>query len=376
MPHRIEELDGLRAIAVTMVVAWHYLGMDSGGLAHMVFRPGRSGVDLFFVLSGFLITSILIASRGADGYYAAFYLRRAARILPVYGLLLMVFFAGRTGGWNDFIFGGDVPAWTYALFLQNFEMARLNSDGARFMRATWSLAIEEQFYLLFPFLVAALRPNALPKALLGIAALAVALRFAVYARAGYIPVYMLTPTRADSLAIGGLIAWTFANARPWLDANSATLQRACLAIVALVPTVWLIPRGELGWHMAVWGHSYLTLLYGAVLVLVLMNAGATILWPLRTQLAAAIAAISYTLYLIHMPVRRTFYAVFDVKHNLHSGSVIAIVALALAASLLLCVASYFAIERPLTRWARTPRAGRLARPRTATGTNAQIGPHP
>ena len=153
---RIRELDGLRAIAVLMVVSWHYIGLPAGGgsisgsgLLYYLFRPGRSGVDLFFVLSGFLITSILIERRGAANYFQVFYARRALRILPVYALMIFAFILGRKFAQRPDIFGTEFRLWSYLLFLQNVEMARFNSYGVDFLAATWSLAIEEQFYLFF-----------------------------------------------------------------------------------------------------------------------------------------------------------------------------------------------------------------------------------
>src|SRR5450631_2926935 len=95
--NRIKELDGLRATAILLVVAWHYLGRPSGpeSLLWKATHFGSSGVDLFFVLSGYLITSILLANRESGRYFSAFYGRRTFRILPVYYLMIAVFIAGR-----------------------------------------------------------------------------------------------------------------------------------------------------------------------------------------------------------------------------------------------------------------------------------------
>src|SRR5215831_9167674 len=97
---RISELDGLRGVAVAMVLLWHFVGTtispDLGALSRIVsnvFLFGRTGVDLFFVLSGFLIIGILADRRESDAFFAPFYLRRAARILPPYFLLLAVFWS-------------------------------------------------------------------------------------------------------------------------------------------------------------------------------------------------------------------------------------------------------------------------------------------
>jgi peptidoglycan/LPS O-acetylase OafA/YrhL len=186
-----------------MVVARHYFGIPSGGSLSKLLMPGRAGVDLFFVLSGFLIGSILISKRGSSNLFRAFYLRRALRILPVYFLLLAVFIIGLTGGWHADLFGdGAFPTWTYALFLQNFESARIAEFGPRFMAVTWSLAIEEQFYLLFPFAVAFVSSRHLPNMLAALIVIPPALRIGVFWQGGhYMPAYVLMPCRADCLAI-------------------------------------------------------------------------------------------------------------------------------------------------------------------------------
>lgn len=307
---------------------------------------------MFFVLSGFLITSILITSRDRGNYYSSFFIRRAARILPMYAMLLAVFFVGRASHPSSELFGGEFNTWTYAAFLQNIEMSRRNTYGPVFLNPTWSLAIEEQFYLVFPFVVALARSDRLPKILIAIIIVAPLLRIGAYAGFGYLPAYMLTPARADSLAVGALTAWATIHARPWLADNRRWLQVACLAAIAIVPIVWLVPRSTEKWHAAVWGHTYFTLLYGATLLLVLLNAGAMALWPLRTRMAAGVAAISYTLYLVHLPVLIAVYATFGATQNLHSASGVMLVALALALSLMLSWVSYVVIERPILRSAR------------------------
>ena len=90
---RVKELDGLRALAILLVVAWHYIGIVGGAESTLwrIFVFGRSGVDLFFVLSGFLIGGILIDAKESRNFFRTFYIRRAFRILPVYLLLVVVY---------------------------------------------------------------------------------------------------------------------------------------------------------------------------------------------------------------------------------------------------------------------------------------------
>jgi peptidoglycan/LPS O-acetylase OafA/YrhL len=112
-----------------------------------VFIFGRTGVDLFFVLSGYLITTILLNNRNSPSYFRSFYGRRVFRILPIYYVMFAVYVVGSYLSWSPSLFAGKVPEWTYAFGLQNFWMAARQDYGATWLAATWSLAIEEQFYL-------------------------------------------------------------------------------------------------------------------------------------------------------------------------------------------------------------------------------------
>jgi peptidoglycan/LPS O-acetylase OafA/YrhL len=145
------------------VVVWHYFVGIPGGEASAVasffrrlFYLGWSGVDLFFVLSGFLIGGILLDNRASPRYFRTFYVRRAFRILPVYVLLLVPFWSARSSVGTSgsvavaTLLEGEIPAWSYGLFVQNLFMAAIGDFGAQWTGITWSLAVEEQFYLVLP----------------------------------------------------------------------------------------------------------------------------------------------------------------------------------------------------------------------------------
>ena len=163
----------MRGIAILLVVVWHYVGAPlqavPGPVALAGFRSLRlawSGVDLFFVLSGFLIGGILLDQRASPGYFKAFYARRFCRIFPVYFLWLGLFFAllALAPGFTSspafrHLFDKPLPAWSYATFTQNLVIARWETFGPDWLAITWSLAIEEQFYLLLPLMVRFLLRN-------------------------------------------------------------------------------------------------------------------------------------------------------------------------------------------------------------------------
>ena len=161
---RIPELDGIRGVAILLVIARHYfvflIQAKPGSALAYAQAAGRlswTGVDLFFVLSGFLIGGILIDSRDSPSYFRTFYTRRFFRIVPLYvvwliGTCLAMRFvtAGAVGYW---LHEERFSMWPYVLYLQNLWMAARNTLGGNSSGGTWSLAVEEQFYLTLPLIV-------------------------------------------------------------------------------------------------------------------------------------------------------------------------------------------------------------------------------
>jgi peptidoglycan/LPS O-acetylase OafA/YrhL len=213
---RIPELDGIRGLAILLVLLYHYVSVPipadaAPGLLFIrqLFSNGWSGVDLFFVLSGFLITGILVDNRSAGNYYRVFYLRRINRIFPLYYFFLFLFLALQrySPAWGLFsagLFENPLPTGPYFIYLQNFAMAARGAFGNEFLAMTWSLAIEEQFYLFLPLLVRASPPRLLPLNVLFFLGIPLALR-ATLGDAGFYG-FVLTPWRLDSLFLGALLA--------------------------------------------------------------------------------------------------------------------------------------------------------------------------
>src|ERR687886_2107509 len=210
-PPRYPELDGLRGVAILMVVAYHY------DLA-----PFLSGVDLFFVLSGFLLGGILLDKQEASNYFKAFYARRFCRILPLYFVCLLVFLIllPVTLGWLfgdpfEMLLGDPLPIWSYFTFTHNFAMAQLGGWGTLWLTHTWSLAVEEQFYLFLPFFLRSFSREKLPYLLVGLILSAPLLRAFLYEfhPHGDLAFYVLMPCRADALLLGVLCAYAIRNER-------------------------------------------------------------------------------------------------------------------------------------------------------------------
>jgi len=166
----VPALDGIRGLAILLVIP-HDAGLlldlpgPMHGAAYVVrefIQVGRAGVQLFFVLSGFLITGGLLDSRGAPGYFAALYARRALRILPLYFAVLSLTFlvlAPRQALPHELLASQRHQIWLWT-FLSNWMDPA--GGGVSGFTHFWSLAVEEQFYLLWPLAVLRLAPERLP----------------------------------------------------------------------------------------------------------------------------------------------------------------------------------------------------------------------
>lgn len=204
-------LDALRGIAILLVTGYRFnIGPeDSSRLGHAVTRVlglGTCGVDLFFVLSGFLITGILFDARGSDHYFRNFYMRRVLRIFPLYyGVLLLVFvLLPHLGAF----FGAQTHQGWLWFYGTNVYLAQENSWKALGAFAHfWSLAVEEHFYLFWPFVIYLLPRRVAMAACVACVVIATACRAALVWAGDYaVAVDALTPCRLDALAIGAFLA--------------------------------------------------------------------------------------------------------------------------------------------------------------------------
>ncbi|WP_213302504.1 acyltransferase family protein [Paraburkholderia sacchari] len=324
--HRIVQLDGLRAFAVLAVFAQHALR-----------APLWMGVDLFFVLSGFLITGILLERKAhGQSYFSYFYARRVRRILPPYILLMIV---------SSLLFGfGWAHYWQwYAFFATNIGDA-LGQSGHDSLNILWSLAVEEQFYIFWPFVVLLL-----PQRMLAVVAGALVLIVPVLRAIAtpwfdsFWPIYYLTPFRMDLLAMGALLAVLVRRDRNALEPFK--VPAAILFFAALAVLAWLhlhYPR-----FRAANTPLSNALLYSVSLVL----CTSTVVFALQSKgfikrllcnpVLVYIGTISYTIYLIHLTI---LYAVWPLHY-----SRLASAAIALALTLAYASASWFLLEKRLTR---------------------------
>jgi peptidoglycan/LPS O-acetylase OafA/YrhL len=345
----IPALDGLRGIAILLVVVFHYwLGWTAGPLDQFVqFWAGAGwiGVDLFFVLSGFLITGILLASKGRAGYFRVFYARRVLRICPLYFIVLLFLL----------LIGTSRAPWPW-LFLTNVQVAFEGRQLPPGVDVTWSLGVEEQFYLVWPAVVLLCSRRSLLLLCVTLAALAFIGRLLLLGM-GVTPfvVYMLTPARMDSLAVGAAAA-VLARGRTGPCALHARARRVAIVAGGVLLAVALA-NGRLmqhAWGVQVLGFSAAAVLFAAVLLTVLGAPDGRLSRALENRVLRVFGEKSYALYLLHMLVREALLHVFESNPPaLVAGSVLpmelAFTGLGLVLSLGLAYLSWHLLEAPMLR---------------------------
>lgn len=341
---RIPSLDGLRGLAALQVVVFHYylmLPIDADW--YRVLQRASAVVDglsLFFVLSGFLIGGILLDTRGTPGAIRTFYAHRLWRIMPLYLLLLLSY--GIVRGLDDHFRWGmlhywmsEFPFWNYLVFTQNYRMATDHVIGAPWLAVTWSLAVEQQFYLLVPWVVCFVDRRALY--LLGTACVLASPWFRV---PDYLPQYLLMQ-RLDALAIGVMAAALIREpaARAWLHRRRGILR------TGVVGALVVLAAGQIGGitQALFLNTTIVCLCYGALMCLLADEAPWPVIKP-ALRLLAPLGLISYCVYIFHVPVMYLF------EFWLPTARI-----LALPATLGLAVLSFKYLEGPLMRFGKRSR---------------------
>lgn len=332
---RLPALDVLRGIAILMVLIHHYVPEQ------MTIPLLWSGVDMFFVLSGFLISGILLDNAGALNYFAAFYLRRAARILPLYWIILALF--GALLALKSEALGSSfqrhLPFWTYITFTQNFAYSLRGFWRDPFLDVTWSLALEEQFYVFLSLVVRFLKARWLAALSIVLILLAPILRFYSDPLAGYI----LPLQRADSLMLGVLIAilWRSRAGKDFLFRNHKIFLYALIPFFAGVAYFALIGSG-FGEPLV---HFVLAFFYADLLLLAVLRPADKRNFFFDNKILEWLGLRSYGIYLLHKPFRLMFIPLLrqlPVTLEPWINMLVVTIALFIVAEL-----SYRFIERPI-----------------------------
>ena len=353
-PPRVAELDGLRAFAIIPVMLHHC--WPTRGWSSFVGEAGWMGVDLFFVLSGYLITGILLnAIRETQGY-RNFLARRALRIFPLYYLCLAVFTAvavlrAEQGSWEAMKAWGGA-GW-FVVYLGNIQAAWSNSLPPVLSFATlWSLQVEEQSYLLFPIAVALLSLRNLRRFLIGCALAAPLVRSALvlFAPHNLVAGYVLMPCRMDGLAMGGILAILL---RPGVDRPQASHARLALllsgsAALAIFCAALVNHPGATAydpWMRSV-GYSAVDFACASLLCWILLSPSAGLTRVLRLRPLVYTGQIAYGLYLLHEP---TSWIARRILGGIETHSALS-VPITFAASFIAAGLSWRFFESPFLAW--------------------------
>ena len=317
----------MRAIAVTMVMLFHMNGSVVRLPGPVTF--GQTGVDLFFVLSGFLITGILLRAPQRDWHEVkVFYIRRSLRIFPLYYATLVIV-------WIWLMH--DHVSWDVWIYLQNVTMTL-----GMWMRGPmhfWSLAVEEQFYLVWPFLVLWLPRRHIGKVMVAMIACAVLSRV-VLLHLG-LGIFYLTPSRLDALAAGALLSLVVY--RGMLDRLRGVFVSLFVfsALVLVAQQVVLSSHHHAAYGVALTKFTVLAAFYTAAIALLLLQVSPALNHVLGSSPMRFVGRISYGLYVFH-----PFVFLWIERHMTHQPTLLRIL-VAFGGTYAVALFSWYAMERYL-----------------------------
>jgi peptidoglycan/LPS O-acetylase OafA/YrhL len=323
----VASLDSVRGLAVILVMVFHFgwtfpSATPLTAVVHDLLWTGWVGVDMFFALSGFLITRGLIApsTRATSDRLKRFWARRFLRIFPLYYAVLIV------GSVVELATHGAPPSLSYWLYFQNYAIAAEPMHQIDWTGHFWSLAIEEQFYLVWPLVMLLGSPRIRVPVTLGLFLLGATTRTFLHFRGvalfgmgeGTLEklLYCATPTHMDGLLLGALVAMLVAEPTHVLAVLWKRLRTPifALASLGLLATAALTARGGLGLgrvfsqydgRVAILGYPLLAVASSSlVYALVDRPAGAPTPWPWASRALASCGKVSYGMYVFHWPVAR------------------------------------------------------------------------
>lgn len=351
---RIPELDGVRGLAIAFVLLFHYVN-SSGHVPKLLYYPLLltrqmwSGVDLFFVLSGLLIGGILLDHRNSHNYYSTFYARRIHRIFPLYYLM----FAGLVIGATLFpqvpMFQGSIPLWTFPLFAQNLT-GHLFTGAPLWIGVSWSLAVEEQFYLLLPLIVRLCSRKMIVRIVVGCIVGAPVLRSVLVMQGlQWDQFYALLPCRADALAFGVAAAMIVRSEMAMaVVRKNATLLYACLFL--LYVTLPALMKWPTYTFLNTFSLTFFDAMYFLLILLLLIAPIPLMKTFFNSSVLRWLGTVSYCAYLIHQPVLQGMFYAFGLgaPGEAHVGSTAFFATVsALAVTLIIAQISWLVLEKRL-----------------------------
>lgn len=378
-------LDGLRGIAIALVMLCHFIPHSdqphslAGRAFFFISEAGWCGVDLFFVLSGFLITGILLDAKAKrqGHYFRNFYARRTLRIFPLYYFVLAVVFILMPLVLPVFFNSPELLQlrhkqgwlWTYTT---NVKMLFMRDNDVFYAKGIdfnpfWSLAVEEHFYLVWPAVVWLVGRRNLIAVCCAVIAASLALRGWMYWHGGFEwVIYVFTPCRADALATGALLAAVLREVGGFARGLVKNSQWLTLVLgIVWVASLAVNPSRDRWWSMTL-GYTLVAVFFGVMLVMsISVPARSAVGRPFNVRFMRLLGKYSYGLYVYHTLLHGTFARVFNQRHmteffrtKLHLGgaaygaSVLFYIALASTVSLAIAFTSWHLIEKQFLRLKR------------------------
>lgn len=365
---RIIALDGLRGLACLAVIVAHYIGEPEVRLL----AQGWAGVILFFVLSGFLIGGILLDNRDSPTYFKTFYRRRSVRIFPVYYVVIVLILIAVA----VFPFAEPSPysPVAYLTFTFNIFMGVVGNQGDLWLLPTWTLCVEEQFYLLLPLIIFVI-PRSWPLGKVFLALIVSVILFRgvlIVSGAHILAIRALLPSRVDALFIGVLCAYVYRTPNLWLlftRNNCYWLRNIIWASLVLLPLLLMIQidTGADLWDFLGW--TVAAAVAGGVLMLVVADAPEA--KRFRSRALCSLGRISYCLYLIHQPINGILHGLLlGGRPDFVTLPQIAVTLLAAVTSVALATLSWLYFERPILRYGRR---WQYAKPAGGEGRGSMAG---
>jgi peptidoglycan/LPS O-acetylase OafA/YrhL len=268
---------------------------------------------------------------------------------------------------------GPVSSWSYVTFTQNFVFAYTGLGGPPWLQVTWSLAVEEQFYLCLPFLIF-LVPNArLGPVLIGLIVAVPVVRMFFYdfpPHPGYAD-YLLMPTRADALLLGVLAAWVVRRegTRHWLQTHVRILYLMLACLFLGVAVLHQVCGGYISFGMMAIGYTWLAAFYCCLILLAVHEKRGLVTWVTRNRVLRYLGTISYGVYLLHQIIHGLAHGLL-----LHQSPALKTVtdglvtALAIALTLLAASFSWYFFEKPLVEYGHSFKYASSSGPRQADST--------
>lgn len=341
----IPELDGLRGIAILLVITFHYFPSVK------IFSLGWAGVDLFFVLSGYLITSRLIYTLGDKKYFSRFYKNRALRIMPLYYATLICFFLiinilVKQENRNLFQFYND-HILSFFLFLENWSFIFTTQLHENHLQHFWTLAIEEQFYLIWPLLIYLFfqKRYFLKTLFISIVLIILFRSFLYFKYQGNELIYFYnTFCRMDSFIVGGLLFF-------FHKRSSKINFNYILPVIIIIITVAIVFSGTRSSTLffSTIGYTLLAIFFAGIIDIATNKKNNYLKALLNRKWLINFGKISYGLYIFHWIILLFFQSKiaqylnthFSLNNSISSGISISV---CLLISVTLSVISYFYFE--------------------------------